>query len=197
MKKFKLLITLVPTLGMIWTGNCFAFGMGVSSGSMEETWTDTGFGGGSSMREVTSIGLVLDSNVAANKLFNYRFRIFTEENVSSSGNSSYSGTSMTHDFGFALVRTKPVRLWLGPRFKYTFLSNDNASEATTNRFGLLYGAVLGVNINLPRVVTFSITAGKLLGDYTGDCTTFNCNDREVDSSFLNVAIIFRMGRDNY
>ncbi len=60
-------------------------------------------------------GLVLDTNLANNRIFNYRLKLGGEAlNVDRERSIDMSRLHMQHIFGFGIVRTKVVRLWLGP-----------------------------------------------------------------------------------
>ena len=195
--KIKILL-LLSIFGLLSGGQVYAIGLGFTSGSADEEWTNSTGTSGAQTREVTNSGFILDTATASNRVFNYRLSLLSEENKNSA-TGSFSGFTMTHDFGFALIKNRIFRLWFGPRLNFAFLDNDNANANNSGRLGILYGPVVGVNIHLPRVVTFSITAGELRGTYEGECVGFDCssNDEESDTTFMNLSVIFRLGRDNY
>lgn len=195
---------LLPVLAMLWGGESFALGLGVTSGSADEDWTNNNFPSSTGNRETSNFGFVLDSNVAKDKLFNYRFSLTQEENKSKNGGSTkFEGIAMTHDFGFALFRNEHVRLWLGPRINASFYDTVKVSGVDTggSAFGFSYGPVLGVNVHVKDIVSFSFTTGILKGGIVGDkysdtSTSTNDIDNDIDSRFTNLSVIFRL-RDKY
>lgn len=195
---------LLPILAILWVGDSFALGLGLTSGSADEDWTNNySFPSSASKFEVSNFGFVLDSNVAKDKLFNYRFSLTKEENKSKNGSLKLEGITMTHDFGFALFKNEFVRLWLGPRLNTALYDTvkDNGVDTGGEVVGISWGPVLGVNLHLKDVVSFSITTGMQRGRYVGDYISNSSSskydiDADINSRFLNLSVIFRM-RDSY
>ncbi|GMR18832.1 MAG: hypothetical protein BMS9Abin33_1277 [Gammaproteobacteria bacterium] len=203
---FRLLLT--PVL-FFWVAESYALGLGITTGSGSEEW-DHNYIGVSSFnhdgdREIRNFGFVLDTAVARNALFNYRFSFVAEKNSADRAGLDMKGVAMTHDFGFALFRNKAVRVWLGPRVKVSYFNDItqtlSSSSTDGNVVGIGFGPVFGINIHLPEVASFSITAGTLRGGYVGEYETspvYTFNDLDVDSrgGFVNFSVLFRI-RDNY
>lgn len=197
----------------LFSSGVFALGLGVTSGSGTEEWTDTSDStyyniyNDDGDRKISNFGFVLDTNVARDRTFNYRFSLMTEDNDADGTGLNMSGISMTHDWGFALFRNRNVRLWMGPRLRIAVYDEFEQNGWTADDGGLLtfgLGPVIGINVHLPKVVTFSLTAAYLSGFYSGDYdltpsygSTIN-EDVEVDSDgvYLNASLIFRI-RDEY
>lgn len=136
--------------------------------------------------ETTSFGFVLDTALARNQLFNYRFEIGLEKsdvdldiefgNIDTDGTAELSGLVMTHDFGFGVYRSKDVRIWIGPELKLSFLSGtidideprwtDIDCDINVFKFGL--GPVAGVNFNIAPQLSLSVKAGVLMQNMTGE-----------------------------
>jgi len=190
-------------LTFLWSSDVFSMGVGFTSGSADEKWTDTNsFNLPESNYDSDSFGFVLDTNVAKNKLFNYRFTIKDEENSSEVGSIKYEGIAMTHDFGFGIIRAPHFRLWVGPRINIAIYDEVSIGNVRTSAdiFGFAIGPVLGVNFHLPKVASFSITAGQVRGEYFGDINnSFNNNVFDVDvdykSNFINFSVLFRFNDD--
>lgn len=193
--------------------NSFAIGLGLSSGSGSEEWDDNDLSQyHDGDREVSNFGFVLDTNTAKNRVFNYRFSLLAEENTADGGFDflDMEGIAMTHDFGFSVFRNKVVRLWLGPQLKVGFygdLSTDSSNtELDGDVVGFNFGPAFGVNIHLPKVVTFSLTYSYyIIGFYGGEYDVSNSffgyvdtYDVDTDStgSVLTASILFRI-RDDY
>lgn len=212
--KLKLLIISLLMAPM----SSFGIGIGMTLGSGAEEWDDTCCTSDtydhSGDRELSHFGLVLDSAVAKDRIFNYRFSLVGEENnVEDDGNGlQMTGVAFIHDFGFALFKNERVRIWMGPRIKLSFYDEleqtgapNSQEEADGEVVGFGVGPVFGVNFHLPRVVTFALSFGVMASTYDGDYDawnpigTINSNSTvEADStgSFFNFSVIFRI-RDNY
>ena len=153
-------------------------------------------------RDVSNVGFVVDTAVARNKVFNYRFTFLKEENNADGGRLDMQGYAMTHDFGFGVVRTKNVRLWLGPQLKgsyYDDITLNSGGTTTGDVVGFGVGPVIGLNVNLPQVVSFSFTAAyHIIGFYTGDSyydssgNYYDTVDSDSTGLYLTLGLIFRI-----
>jgi hypothetical protein len=126
-------------------------------------------------------GIVIDSNVAKDQLFGYRFTAGYEQYVFTDPNSDYSSSpihrfSMSHTFGFGMARTEMVRFWVGPRIGLHYLYKHDS--------GYKYDAIgadallaLGVNVNAGDTFTFFFDIGF---GYMGN---YNINAAEVGNAF--------------
>jgi hypothetical protein len=125
-------------------------------------------------------GIVLDSAVAKNKVFNYRFTLGYENLIGDKmillKKDSINVFSMNHVFGFGFLRNKYVRIWAGPMIGLGYgYSRSKISEyhvvpiipiiykVTTKKSyegGYLdLGGVLGVNINSSEYLTLGLEIG--------------------------------------
>ncbi len=139
-------------------------------------------------------GMVVDTCVVREKVFNYRMNL--------GYNRLFSGfdinrINLINTFGFAAVRTNTIRFWLGPQFgiryalgSYTYNSahglastifmggfipaayrdmyvfSQAAPRSKTFRAGDIHvGFALGVNFNLAGSLTLSLEAGFKYGTY--------------------------------
>lgn len=194
-------VGLIAATLTLFSSSVFAIGLGVTSGSGGETWTGTS--GNYRDRDISNFGFVLDSNVARDKTFNYRLSLMTEDNNSEGSGLDMSGVSMTHDWGFAIIKDRIFRLWVGPRLRIAYYdeleyNGLKADYGDILAFGV--GPVIGLNIHIPRVVTFALTTAYLRGFYDGnyDSSYYNSINVDVDSTgmYFNASIIFRI-RDDY
>jgi hypothetical protein len=130
-------------------------------------------------------GLVFDTAVERNTLFNYRLNLGIDQvsypdfilpeyyfatHFIPAGDLEMTRYKLVNSFGFGLVRTEGLRFWLGPQL---LLSYAQGSETThTSHLGYTYtreddfsmagaglGLVLGLNINTPGVVTVALEFG--------------------------------------
>ena len=185
---------ILATLITVSASPCYAVGLGFSFGAGSEEWEQQRVNIGD--RDVRNVGFVVDTAVARDKIFNYRFSFLKEENnAADSGKLDMEGYAMVHDFGFAVLQTKNIRLWLGPQlktayYKDVYVSSTNTSVAT-NVAGYGFGPVFGVNVHLPQVVSFSFTAAYHFISHYSDSSVYD--DLNTDSSGLhfNAALLFR------
>jgi len=197
---------------LLWVSDLFAFGMGAAFMNGSETWADDLDPFHNGDRDVSSFGLVLDTNIAKDSLFGYRVTIATEDNEDTNGNSlDLDGMAFTHDFAFGVYRNSVVKVWLGPQLKFGFYGttlNNSVLDEEGFAIGWGFGPVVGINIHLPKVVTFSASfAYHVVGFYVGDYDLYNSNgafigtrDIDVDysgSTYLNLSVLFRFGADNF
>jgi hypothetical protein len=148
-------------------------------------------------------GFVLDTNVAQDRLFNYRLQIGYEKRDTEIKNSIDSadlkGFVMSHDFGFGVLRTRNVRLWLGPELRLAYYTgspkiNDDL-DISIFEYGI--GPVVGANFNIGSTVTLAVKTGYLFQGFVGigeddfdDEYTYTGTSRNF---YVNFAIIFRIG----
>jgi hypothetical protein len=182
MKKsfFASFILLICSAIFYFTPDATAIGFGVygNGGGGQISWDnktpEMRFGG----------GFILDTNCAGNSLFNYRLNLGVNslitkyqsyeeyvinlfgtnffnpyEQINMKGTTS-AEISMSHVFGFGVLRTQNIRLWLGPE---VFLAGT-AGHIRGVTAGL--GLVLGLNINIGDSFTISFSgSGRLRGGY--------------------------------
>ncbi|MFC1761858.1 hypothetical protein ACFL6U_07230 [Planctomycetota bacterium] len=194
-----------------------AAGLGVYSsiGSGSGDW-DIEFDSGTKQvgeqdNDRAAIGFVFDSAVARNQLFNYRLNAgydrveYDVTNKTTSAKYQYESDRfvLSQDFGFAVLRKKLVRLWIGPELKLAFETGERQSD-TRYEVGLFeagVGPVIGANFNFGPVFTLGLKAGYLFEGFVGieqfDPTSV---DWEVTGTnqevFFNLSAIFRI-RDSY
>jgi len=109
------------------------------------------------------LGIAFDTNIGIDRLFNYRLglEVMKQEidsvNGSSCTNDCDFGTrfNMVHTFGFGVLRTEKVRLWVGPRINLAF--DSDSGDYGYSRVGFEFGVApaVGVNVNLGRVVSLA------------------------------------------
>lgn len=166
-------------------------------------------------KSAAGLGIVFDSNIGKDKLFNYRVgleyqnttidtRTINGHTYSCSGSwCEMSRLNLVQTFGFGVLRTKTVRLWVGPRINvaWNWQSNDydtgyytaTYSEAA---FELGIAPAVGVNVNLGRVVSlafdvdyrFAAIGGAWTDD--GDSGTYTGSGRGATARF---SVLFRFG----
>jgi len=145
------------------------------------------------------IGFVLDTKVASRGVFNYRLHLGFESAQYGELEDKFSRFALDNTFGFGIVQSKAVRLWLGPSIRLAYQTYSSES-LNINSFGLGLAPVLGLNINLGSVVSicpefgfrFMFLGGEEEYDsyYYSDFESFTSTERYF---FVNLALIFRIG----
>jgi len=198
-----------------------AIGIGGSftAGAAKVYWV-SGAGTGEGNGSAYGGSLVFDTAVAHDSLFNYRanFAIQALESDTESGDIKYKTEGMRfalyNSFGFGVVRTKSIRLWLGPQFgvhyidadttktmpdftivrigaSYVTMPTESKKKSEDNGGGISLGFVLGVNFNIGPTLTLGLDGGGR-AFVTGNNTGANAGPE----GFVNVSVIFRID-DSY
>ena len=129
------------------------------------------------------IGIVMDTAVASDNIFNYRLQLAAVETTYD--NLEMEGKIMTHTFGFAVVRNQTMRLWIGPQLSLRDLdAKDNNLSLELN--GGALQAVAGINLHVTSSLSLTGKLGYIISDgYRTDSTTLLDNyDMDEDRSFL-------------
>lgn len=159
-------------------------------------------------------GLAFDTNIGKDSLFNYRLgleymkqEIDTIDGQSCGGGSGceFDRINMVHTFGFGVLRTKTVRLWVGPRINlaYSNLKDEaNAETFTLSHIEFGIAPAVGVNVNLGRVVSLGADldyrVAGLSGSWEYENTTFAISESDSYSGNVSGAtarfyVLFRFG----
>ncbi|MCK5789127.1 MAG: hypothetical protein KAH32_09010 [Chlamydiia bacterium] len=169
-------------------------------------------------KSAAGIGFVFDSNIGKDKLFNYRIGLeYMPEEMDTSTINGYTSTCGGHDycdmsrfnivqtFGFGVLRTKMVRLWVGPRINiaWNWRSNDYDAgyyTATESEVAFEFGIApaVGVNVNLGKLVSlgfdvdyrFAGVVGAWEDD--GNTGTYSGNVKGATARFT---LLFRFGEE--
>jgi len=166
----------------------------------------------------TGFGLTYDSNLGKDKLFNYRLGVeWMDRTISSySGNNGSSDCTGDCDmyrfqivqaFGFGVLRTEMVRLWIGPRINvgYNYADqSDHGYETKEVNFEIGIAPVVGVNLNFGRWFAVAADLDYRFAYTTGARTTTTIiTDKESTASYtgsnngasLRLYAIFKFGED--
>jgi len=177
-----------------------AYGLGVygSYGYGSADWPKEGDSRPDKDDNHYSVGLVFDTAVAKDKLFNYRLNIGYEKLTAKPGEGMISydlnGVVIDNDFGFGLIRNERIRFWAGPEVRLQYLSGRATIGGidlwNINLFGVGIGPVIGLNYNFGSIVTLGLKGGYLYNYYTGTGSSSDLYAKE-NLFFVNAAIIFR------
>lgn len=152
------------------------------------------------------VGFVVDTNVAKDRVFNYRFALgyqHHEREFDNGVEGEFNGITMNHAFGFGLYRGRALRVWAGPSIR---LSADVLHEDTDDLhvvdFSAGGGFQVGLNAHTDDRFSLAISfAYQYL--YVGEVMfwedyddTDHFNGREHLCT-LNVSFLFRSEGDRY
>jgi hypothetical protein len=112
------------------------------------------------------VGFTYDSNLASDRLFNYRMSAnlqLVDQELSFgpiSGDIEGTGFSLNQLFGFGLVRTKNVRIFVGPTIHLGVTVFDDEVAGIDIEELLIVAAIgpeVGMNLHIGRHLTVSLT----------------------------------------
>ncbi|HEY6000653.1 MAG TPA: hypothetical protein VI078_15305 [bacterium] len=148
--------------------------------------------------KATGLNFVLDTNVAADRIFNYRLALGYERETVEDGQGNrdlkIDRMVMTNTFGFGVVRTAPFRLWIGPQISLAY-GYDSDFNGDFQDFGIGIGPALGVNFNLGPVVTLGLEAGYEFSGYSWE-TDYDDGDGTRNGFRGAAVLLFRLD-DNF
>ena len=148
-------------------------------------------------------GLAFDSNIAKDKLFNYRLGLeymkVGVDNVNGwPSDQEYSRFNMVHTFGFGVLRKEMVRLWVGPRINIAMNTlSDGPYTDVAFEFGI--APAVGVNLNLGRLVSLGFDMdyrfATLAGAWEYDGVFYDDDSYSGSASGLTARfyVLFRFG----
>lgn len=211
-----LLLALVVTAGIVSNAEAAGFGVYGNVGSGSATWKPDYFyisylvyspdaWKADTLHE--GIGFVLDTAVAKDNIFNYQLNAgydkFSSDATAGGRTLDLRGVMMSHTFGFGIIRTSGLRVYLGPEIR---LAWQNGSEPgyEYNLFGTGIGPALGINFNFSGNVTVAVKAGYQMMNYEGEADELLMGaladyDLEVDEKlvYLTVGLVFRSAGDKF
>lgn len=184
------------------------FGLFVNGGKVEASW-DGDFQNTDTKGEHLDVGFALDTNLATDRLFNYRMELgkayWEVDSFNNQGvKSEVDGLVLNQDFGFGGRISDSIRLWLGPELRLTYLNGDLDGAAPTDidLFGLGFGAAAGINFNFSSRLTLAAKAGYVMTNYYGngpnwDGGSWQKSDYTIDENlaYLGFSVFFRTKGD--
>lgn len=153
-------------------------------------------------------GIVLDTRVARNALFSYRLNVgyangtLTHVDYPDTKADGWIFCVLDNSFGFGVVKTSFLRLWVGPQVRYALLTVSDTNEDSTitlNLFGLGLAPVIGANFNIGRLYTVGLDLGYRFSFYGGIVEDDNPDDpftlpftMTEQMFFINLSVLFRI-----
>lgn len=168
----------IPDAGAVGLGLYGNFSQGTMSATAEGSYNGNDYNHDfDSNISGFGVGFVIDSCVARKSLFNYRLQIGYEKlthsvDMEQGGDSDLdlAGFAFTQDFGFGIVKTSFMRLWLGPELRIAYGMGDYDDRSDWQAFLLDFGIgpALGANFHLgPSPVTLAVKVSYLFEGYIG------------------------------
>jgi len=170
-----------------------AFGMGLSAPVMTNVKHDIDGGGKWKEDSISGFGLVLDSNIGKNKLYNWRLNLESNKIKTESG-YKYDKSSFINTFGFSLFRNKRVRVFMGPRLEFGFMSEDN-----WDGIEFAISPTVGVNVHLGPVVSLGLDMDYKIDGLSSSTRSYDnyYSDSDIDETLSGMTtrfyILFRFG----
>jgi hypothetical protein len=154
------------------------------------------------------VGLALDTAVAQNRLFNYRLNLGYQYSSREFdlgglvGNADLNGFSLNQMFGFGVLRTRNLRLWLGPSLRLNFdFVDEDIPRANWLDLGMGVGIAAGLNLHTGSVGSAAFTLGYqylYVGEFVyGDAVNtdvFNGGEHLIS---FNLSYFFRSRGDRF
>lgn len=152
-------------------------------------------------------GFVMDTRVARAGVFNYRLNLGYESvDYGFSNDETFLRLTIDNTFGFGVLQTRIVRLWIGPQVRLAFMRYFYEFDYGSNEIlvgGLGLAPVFGANFNLGSVISicpelgyrFEFYGGQLSTDYDYiyDSSTESDDYISVNKEFfIKLSIIFRI-----
>lgn len=147
-------------------------------------------------------GFVLDTRVANPGVFNYRMNINYESvnlGTDDEWEDGFGRFAIDNTFGFAVLQTTIVRLWLGPQIRVAYMKYNTSDDhpIEVNLIGLAVAPIFGANFNIGSVVSLCPELGYRFSFYAGsggyedetDTDPMNMDNKEF---FLRLNILFRI-----
>jgi hypothetical protein len=206
---FLLVLMLVSTQAMA-VGIGLYGGVGKASNARVRV-RDTALASPEESHRLAGLGFVLDTAVAKNQLFNYRLNVGFEkwnwgvdtfENIA---RAEPLRIGIYNTFGFGIIKTRPIRFWLGPQAGLTLFTEPNKGTGTfldifqlsdnNGAFGYTIGLATGVNINIGEKLTIGIDGGARRWDYyyiNSNPIQAQQQHQRTHEYYGNVSVMFRI-----
>ena len=157
-------------------------------------------------------GLLYDSNLGKDTLYNYRLGLeYLTPSTHKTSNDygdfecqsecDFSRFNIVNTFGFGVFRTEMLRIWIGPRLNIAYMwdSGPHGYQEAAFEFGIAPAA--GINVNIGPVVSLGFDLdyrfASIFGGYTGDDGFGGTDDGSYSGGTTGVtarfSLMFRFG----
>ncbi len=188
MKKFLFLIITVISIHVYSENTAHSIGLGAyieGGGGGAFYILPSGYSERNSGQFFAGGGIMFDTSVSTNTLFNYRVgfaynwtrattytppEYYLVNKVITPGNLDLNQIKLVNSFGFGVIRTETIRFWLGPQLIFFYNWGDTTiigvysgwninRKDTVSVGGLGLGFVAGINFNFTGIVTLALEFG--------------------------------------
>jgi hypothetical protein len=118
---------------------------------------------------LTGLDILMDTAVAKDQLFNYRLNIEctnstrTEERLNSRKSYQVNRLLWANTFGFGIVRTDLMRIWVGPQIAFSYEFKNRDRTILGSAIYSTVGPVVGANLHTWENVTLGFELGFRTG----------------------------------
>ena len=146
------------------------------------------------------LGLMYDTNVGENKLFNYRLgleymRVGVDNVQGVPSDQSNNRFDIVNTFGFGIVRSENMRLWIGPRINVAWNSGIGGVNNSGSALEIGVAPAVGVNVELSRDFVLGLDidyrVAYLSGTWDGDSARSFYGD--IEGATARVYMIYMFG----
>ena len=149
------------------------------------------------------LGMMYDTNVGENRLLSYRAGLeylnVGVDNVNGIESSrSNKRLDFINTFGFGIVRSEHLRLWIGPRINLAWNRGFGGIETTSSSMEIGAAFAVGTNIELSRELVLGMDIDYRLAFVTGDYDSDGTNSSGsfiggIDGSTVRIYMIYMFG----
>ena len=146
------------------------------------------------------LGLMYDTNVGENKLFNYRLGVeymkVGVDNVQGvPSDQSNNRFDIVNTLGFGIVRNEHIRLWIGPRINVAWNSGIGGVDNSGSALEIGLAPAAGINIELNRDIVLGLDidyrVAYLSGTWDGDGARSFYGD--IEGATARIYMIYMFG----
>jgi len=141
---------------------------------------------------ISGFGLVYDSNVRDNRLYNWRTSVELN-NIDLDNGNSFKTLFITNTLGISLFRNKRVRLFVGPRISIGLEDREEDKSGGT----FLYGGAVGLNVHVTDSISLGLDFDYAVGSSNiihEDCEECEYTE-DLSGSSARFYLLFSFGSD--
>lgn len=155
------------SLLLLLSSEAYSYGVGayasIGSGSFRFKELEKDSSSRSDVNSYLGGGILFDTAVAEDELFNYRVNLGFEiwkRDFALNEDTGRSHITLYNSFGFGIFRRQWMRLWLGPQLGLQYLKQSATGSSYRHEgFGMTLGAMAGLNFNLGRDFSIGLDGG--------------------------------------
>ena len=153
-------------------------------------------------------GVMVDTNVARDSLFGYRFnleysyrKVHSDSYQESKMPKSWRG-NMTHTFTFGLYRSSAMRIWLGPRANVAYYRTVNSNGYRLTSMEIGFAAAFGANFHINDELSLTADIDYRMANaeserYNERNRDYEEYDAHIKGAVLRLGIMIRLLSDKF